>query len=106
MPAASGSDDSRSRILTAALTVLSASVFLFVMFFACGGLLVYIVAVLLVMAAIAGLQYLLWGRALTASAMREEAASQQQALEANDISLDREEARDWTPEERTWYQRF
>ncbi len=93
----------RSALVTTMLTLMGGSVFLFFLFLACGGLWIYVLLVVAGMAAFGGLQYLLWGRAMSATVARESAA---EAAETDDDIPDRAEAKDWTDEERSWYRRF
>jgi hypothetical protein len=100
--------EQRSRFLSVALTVLGASVFLFVLFVACGGLLVYIVAVVAGLGIFGLIHYLLWGHALSAQMTEkaDEDAEDARAERADPEDDGAPERRQWTPEERSWYRRF
>ncbi len=95
----------RGTVITTMLTLMGGSVFLFFLFLACGGLWIHVLMVVAGIAAFGGLQYLLWGRAMSASVARE-AAAEEAAADVQDSVPDREEAKEWTPEERSWYRRF
>jgi hypothetical protein len=92
----------RGTVLATMMTILGGSLFIFFLFLACGGLWIYVLLVAVGMAAFGGLQYLLWGRAMSAEVAKD--AEENTAKE--DAIPDREEAKDWTPEERNWYRRF
>jgi hypothetical protein len=95
----------RGAFLSVVLTGLGSSVFLFFLFLACGGLWIYVVAVLGGIALFGFVHYLLWGHAMTNQVSAEAKEHEAREERADDIP-DRLEARDWTPEERSWYRRF
>jgi hypothetical protein len=95
--------DHRSIVLTSMLTLMGGSLILFFLFVACGGLWIHVMAVIGGMAAFTGLQYLLWGRSMSAAVAKEQAAEQ---IREDSADSEREEAKEWTPEERSWYRRF
>jgi hypothetical protein len=94
----------RGTIVMTSMTLLGGGFLLLLLFLACGGLWLYVIMVVAGMAAFTGLQYVLWGRAMSAEVAREQAAEAAQSTE--EAVPDREEAKDWTPEERSWYRRF
>jgi hypothetical protein len=57
--------DPRSSLLTVLLTILGGSLFLLVLFITCGGLIIYIGAVVGGIAVIGLIHYLLWGHSMT-----------------------------------------
>ena len=63
--------DHRSSLLTVMLTIIGGSLFLLVLFIACGGLIVYIGAVVGGIAVIGLIHYLLWGHSLTEAVAQE-----------------------------------
>jgi hypothetical protein len=94
----------RGTFLSVVLSGLAASVFLFFLFLACGGLWIYFVAVLTGITLFGFLHYLLWGHALSAQVSSE--AREEESRARGDEIPDRLEAKDWTEEERSWYRRF
>ncbi len=58
-------DGRRATFLSIMLTVLAGSFFLFVLFVTCGGLVVYILAVLVGIGIFGLIHYLLWGHSLS-----------------------------------------
>jgi hypothetical protein len=93
----------RGTMLSVAFSVMGGGLILFFLFLACGGLWLYVLAVVAAFTLIGCIHYLLWGYALSVEAR---ADLDKQASEADDQIPDREEAREWTPEERSWYRRF
>jgi hypothetical protein len=94
----------RGTFLSVVLSGLAGSVFLFFLFLACGGLWIYIVAVMAGITLFGFLHYLLWGHALSTQVSRE--AREEESSVREDGIPDRLEAKDWTDEERSWYRRF
>jgi hypothetical protein len=82
--------DHRSSLLTVMLTIIGGTLFLVVLFISCGGLIVYVGAVVGGIAVIGLIHYLLWGHSLT-----EAVAQEREQEEAADPLGDD----DW-PEER------
>ena len=82
--------DHRSSLLTVMLTIIGGSLFLFVLFITCGGVIIYIGAVVAGIAVIGLIHYLLWGHSLS-----EAVADEREPEEAGDPTADD----DW-PEER------
>ena len=58
-------DGRRATFLSIMLTLLAGSFFLFVLFLTCGGLVVYILAVLVGIGILGLIHYLLWGHSLS-----------------------------------------
>jgi hypothetical protein len=100
--------EQRSRFLTVVLSVLGASVFLFFLFLTCGGLIVYVLAVVGGIGLIGLMHWLLWGQAFTAQADREaQEESRDQPAEPEGADLNGPPSRrEWTDEERSPYRRF
>jgi hypothetical protein len=96
--------DQRSTLLTVVFMVIGGAFFLFFLFLACGGLWLYVVAVVTGTTLIGCFHYLLWGYALSAE-INAETNEEPSDLVENPIP-DRQEAQEWTPEERSWYRRF
>jgi hypothetical protein len=95
----------RGTFLTVAMTVMGGSVFLFFLFLVCGGLAVYVMAVVAGMASLGLVHYLLWGHALSADiAGKHNVKSDPDQVDAE--AREPEGAKDWSPEERSWYHRF
>ena len=82
--------DHRSSLLTVMLTIIGGSLFFVVLFIACGGVIIYIGAVVGGIAVIGLIHYLLWGHSLT-----EAVADEREQEEIADPRADD----DW-PEER------
>ena len=82
--------DHRSSLLTVMLTIIGGSLFFVVLFIACGGVIIYIGAVVGGIAVIGLIHYLLWGHSLT-----EAVAEEREQEEITDPLADD----DW-PEER------
>jgi hypothetical protein len=100
----------RETFLAVALTLMGGSVFLFVLFVACGGLAIYVLAVVLGLSILGLVHYVLWGYALSAQ-MPVEDAEHHGPVDATepetaDEEADPQTAQDWTPEERSWFRRF
>lgn len=94
----------RGTFLSVMLAVLGGSFILFFMFLVCGGLAVWALAVVAGLAAFGLLHYVLWGHAFT-----QEVAGEREEMEIRESMEelpDRPGAREWTPEERSWYRRF
>jgi hypothetical protein len=96
--------EQRSRFLTIVLSVMGASVFLFFLFLACGGLALPILAVVAGMGVFGLIHWLLWGHAF--SSQTGEEASHEPAEPAAPEVDGPPETQHWTPEERSWYRRF
>jgi fatty acid desaturase len=78
-------DERRAAFLSVMLTVMVGSVFVFLLFVTCGGLLVYIVAVLAGITVFGLIHYLLWGHSLSEEvAVEGEEEKNQEALEDKD----------------------
>jgi hypothetical protein len=100
--------EQRSRFLSIVLSVIGASVFLFFLFVACGGLAVPILAVVAGMGVFGLIHWFLWGYAFSSQAAEEaqEEMEREQAESAAPEVDGPAESRQWTPEERSWYRRF
>jgi hypothetical protein len=98
----------RGRFLSIVLSVIGASVFLFFLFLACGGLAIPILAVVAGMGVFGLIHWLLWGYASSSQAAAEaqEEANRESAEPAAPEVDGPPESRRWTPEERSWYRRF
>lgn len=94
----------RGAFLSVMLTVMGGSLFLFVLFVACGGLAIYVLAVVLGLGVFGLVHYVLWGHIVSAQVTAEKPSAESPADQ--DGLEERREARDWTPEERSWYRRF
>jgi hypothetical protein len=100
--------EQRSRFLSIVLSVMGASVFLFFLFLACGGLAVPILAVMAGLGVFGLIHYLLWGYAFSAQVTEEaEEEARREPAEPGAAEVDGPpESQGWTPEERSWYRRF
>jgi hypothetical protein len=96
--------DQRGTFLAAVFTLLGTSFVLFFLFLSCGGLAVYVIGVTAGLALFGLIHYLLWGHTFSQEAAGEREDDENRQA-ADDIP-DREEAKEWTEEERSWYRRF
>jgi hypothetical protein len=98
----------RGRFLSIVLSVMGASVFLFFLFLACGGLAIPILAVVTGLGIFGLIHWLLWGYAFSSQVTED---AREEADRALDTPAAPEvdgppESQQWTPEERSWYRRF
>lgn len=94
----------RGNLLSIMLAVLGGSFILFFLFLACGGVALWVIVVVAGLAGFGFFHYMLWGHAFT-----QEMEGEREDLEireSTDNIPDRPGAREWTPEERSWYRRF
>ena len=98
-------ESERATLMTVMLTLMSGSLFFFVLFLACGGLWLYVLAVIAGMTIFGYAHYFLWGHALSSQVTADQKC-QQLAETGNDEPSEPPESNSWTPEERTWYRRF
>jgi len=100
--------EQRSRFLSIVLSVIGASVFLFFLFLACGGLAVPILAVVVGMGIFGLIHWLVWGYAFSGQVADEaqEETNHEPAEPAAPEVDGPPESQQWTPEERSWYRRF
>ena len=104
MPEPANQSDHRGTVLTVAFTFLGAGFILFFLFISCGGWALEILAVTGGIAVFGLIHYLLWGRSFN----QEVAGEREETVipQATEELPDPVEAKEWTPEERSWYKRF
>src|SRR5262249_54694072 len=91
----------RGTILTVSLTVMGGSLVCFFLCLAGGGVGILVLAVMAGIGVFGLIHYFLWGHALSAEVAGEDREGEPGPAAGDEIP-DRQEATDWTAEERSW----